>query len=165
MRTYMLITTLLLPLMAIADEPVQPAAEAADYYPFKTCIISGEPLGSMGDPVSYRLENGREVRFCCAGCTEDFEKAPDKYMLQIDNAIIEQQSDSYPLETCVVTGKTLGDMGEPANYIHGNRLVKFCCPPCADSFVEDADYYLALIDIASTSSELKDEPHHGQMED
>ena len=41
----------------------------------RVCLISGEPLGSMGVPV--RVEHGGEVGFlCCAGCRADFDKDP-----------------------------------------------------------------------------------------
>jgi hypothetical protein len=39
------------------------------------CLISGEPLGSMGVPV--RVEHEGEVGFlCCKGCQADFDKDP-----------------------------------------------------------------------------------------
>ncbi|GIW87630.1 MAG: hypothetical protein KatS3mg108_1954 [Isosphaeraceae bacterium] len=42
----------------------------------RVCLISGEPLGSMGVPV--RVEHNGEVGFlCCAGCKADFEKDPE----------------------------------------------------------------------------------------
>jgi hypothetical protein len=37
------------------------------YYPVTTCVVSGEPLGSMGEPVNY-VHNNRLMRLCCKGC-------------------------------------------------------------------------------------------------
>ncbi len=45
-------------------------------YPLKTCIISGEELGSMGKPVVV-VHKGQEVKFCCKSCIKDFNKDPD----------------------------------------------------------------------------------------
>jgi YHS domain-containing protein len=52
-------------------------------YPLKTCVISGDKLGEMGDPFVYEYE-GREIKFCCKGCLKDFKKDPAKYIKKID---------------------------------------------------------------------------------
>ena len=54
-------------------------------YPLKTCIISGDKLGEMGDPFVY-VHEGREIKFCCKGCLKDFKKDPAKYVKKIDEA-------------------------------------------------------------------------------
>lgn len=51
-------------------------------YPLTTCIISGEKLGGMGEPVEL-VKNGQQVKFCCAHCIPDFEKDPEKYLKEI----------------------------------------------------------------------------------
>ena len=48
-------------------------------YPLNTCPVTGEELGSMGDPVVYDYQ-GREIRFCCQGCIPQFEADPQKYL-------------------------------------------------------------------------------------
>ena len=48
-------------------------------YPLTTCVVSGEKLGSMGDPVIVTHE-GTEVRLCCASCIEKFEADPALYL-------------------------------------------------------------------------------------
>ena len=46
---------------------------ASDDYPLKDCVVSGEPLGSMGEP--YVLDHkGTTVKFCCKNCKGKFEK-------------------------------------------------------------------------------------------
>lgn len=66
------------------------AAQKADDYPLKTCVVSGEPLGSMGESVKYvHQEAGkpeRVVRFCCEGCIDDFKKEPAKFLKKLDDA-------------------------------------------------------------------------------
>lgn len=43
------------------------------------CPVTGDTLGSMGTPYVI-VYKGQEVKFCCASCTNDFFKDPDKYM-------------------------------------------------------------------------------------
>ncbi len=51
-------------------------------YPLKTCIVSGEKLGSMGKPAVLVVD-GQEVQFCCKSCLKDFNKDPQKYLKEI----------------------------------------------------------------------------------
>jgi YHS domain-containing protein len=75
-----LMATLLAPLASVAADK---KAEKLKPYPLKTCIISGDKLGEMGDPFVYAYE-GREIKFCCKGCLKDFKKDPAKYVKKID---------------------------------------------------------------------------------
>ena len=65
-------------------------AKQADNYPLKTCVVSDEPLGSMGEYTTYiHKEAGkpdRTVRFCCDGCIDDFKKDPAKFLAKLDAA-------------------------------------------------------------------------------
>jgi YHS domain-containing protein len=54
-------------------------------YKLKNCIVSGDKLGEMGDPVVYEYE-GREIKFCCKSCIKDFKKEPAKYLKKIQEA-------------------------------------------------------------------------------
>lgn len=63
---------------AKADMPVKD-------YPLDYCIVSGEKLGEMGDPV-VKEYNGRTVKFCCNKCVKTFEKDPAMYIAKIDSA-------------------------------------------------------------------------------
>ena len=70
------------------EEPGAEAKSAAvekAAYPLDTCVVSGEKLDSMGKPYVITYE-GREVRFCCDGCEEDFRKEPAKFLAKIDAA-------------------------------------------------------------------------------
>lgn len=120
------------------------------YYPLTTCPVSGIQLGGeMGDPVDIIYQN-RLVRFCCDMCVDDFNKDPAKYLDKLDAAVIEAQRPTYPLSTCVVSGGKLGGpMGDPIEYVVGNRLVRFCCPMCDAKFNKNPLHYLAMIDEAA----------------
>jgi len=59
-----------------------PAADSAAAAVVAVCPVSGEELGSMGDPhvVSYE---GKQVKLCCDGCEEDFLKEPQKFLSKL----------------------------------------------------------------------------------
>jgi hypothetical protein len=67
----------ILPLLALLVFPT--VAPAADSYPLSTCVVSGEALGSMGQPIIIHHE-GAEVRLCCKGCVKKFNADPAKYL-------------------------------------------------------------------------------------
>ena len=46
------------------------------------CPVSGEKLGSMGEPVVVTHE-GTSVKPCCDGCIEKFEKDSAKYVAKL----------------------------------------------------------------------------------
>lgn len=124
-----------------------------DPYPLATCPVSGEKLGGMGDPVIENI-NGREVRFCCAGCIAKYKANPGEFEKKIDAAIVEQQKPIYPLDTCVVSGEKMGgSMGEPVEYVYKNRLVRFCCKGCIGDFEKDPGKYLAALDKAAVEKQ------------
>ena len=66
-----------------------PAEETAmvsdDNYPMKTCPVSGEELGSMGDPVIVEHE-GTTVKLCCKSCIKKFNADPEKYTTMVKEA-------------------------------------------------------------------------------
>lgn len=61
-----------------------PSADAAPY-PLDVCVVSGEKLGSMGEPVIVTQE-GVTVKFCCEHCIPDFEKDPAKFVAKVTAA-------------------------------------------------------------------------------
>ena len=116
-------------------------------YPLDICPISGEKLGSMGAPT-VRFYEGREVRFCCDGCIEDFEKDLDASLKKLDQMIIAKQKANYPLDVCLVSGGKLTQMGEPIRYVHDNQLVQFCCKPCVAEFEKNPGEYMEKLQAA-----------------
>lgn len=57
----------------------------AKEYPLKTCVVSDDKLGEMGDPFVIKHE-GKEVKLCCKSCKKDFDKDPKKYMKKLAEA-------------------------------------------------------------------------------
>ena len=138
---------------AVSADKVQKAEKAkADAgvlpYPLDKCLVTGEKLGSMGEPVKLVYE-GREIKFCCSGCPDKFKADPKKYLKALDDAIIEQQKAAYPTDTCIVMGKKLGD--KPIDYVYQNRLIRFCCKGCVDTFNKDPKKYLKILDDAAAA--------------
>ena len=88
---------------AIAADDYKPSpteaaqiAKARASYPLKTCLVSDESLGSMGEAVGYvHREAGkpdRVVFVCCEGCIDDFKKEPAKFLKKVDDAAAKAKS-------------------------------------------------------------------------
>jgi YHS domain-containing protein len=59
--------------------------DSAVAYPLDVCAVSGEKLGSMGEPIRI-VHQGQEVKFCCKDCVKEFEANPEEFMLKIMTA-------------------------------------------------------------------------------
>jgi YHS domain-containing protein len=72
---------------ALAADTTPPAktSEKVKPYPLKTCVVTDEKLGDMGEPYVIKHQ-GREIKFCCKGCVKDFNKEPAKYLKKLDAA-------------------------------------------------------------------------------
>jgi len=124
------------------------------FYPLTTCVVLGEKLGEMRDPVDVVYGN-RLVRLCCKECLAKFGESPSEYMAKLDKAVIEKQKDTYPLDRCVVTGDKLGgDMGDIVEYVAGNRLIRFCCKGCIKEFEKNPAKYLKMLDDAKAGKKV-----------
>jgi hypothetical protein len=86
---------------AAADKKASPAdteliAKARANYPLKSCLVSDEPLGSMGEAVAHvhRAEGkpDRVVFVCCEGCIDDFKQDPAKFLKKVDDAAAKGKS-------------------------------------------------------------------------
>lgn len=140
-------------------QTTRPPAETnvtGDSYPLNTCAVSGKVLPENVDEQIIYNHEGREIRFCCKGCIKKFQEDSAGYLAIIDNQIAEQQKVWYPLKTCVVSGGELGGMGDPIEYIHNNRLIRFCCKGCIGKFEKDAANYLKKLDAAVIEQQRAD---------
>jgi hypothetical protein len=80
---------------AQGSESHEAVKKGGDGYPLSVCVVSGEELGSMGEPVVIQHE-GREVRFCCKSCVEKFRKDPAKYLTKLDEAKKANEKHEHP---------------------------------------------------------------------
>lgn len=136
------------PILARIDAAI--IADQGPGYPLETCAVSGQKLGSMGEPLN-EIVGTRLVKLCCKGCKKKLHAEPMGYIATINAALIEKQRKSYPLDTCVVGGKQLGSMGEPVDFLYGHRLVRLCCAGCKKQVMADPQAILAKIDAAAAA--------------
>ena len=65
-------------------------AKARASYPLKTCLVSDEALGSMGEATPYihraAGQPDRVLFVCCDGCIDDLKANPAKFLAKIDAA-------------------------------------------------------------------------------
>lgn len=54
--------------------------------------------------------------------------------------------DPYPLATCPISGKALGDMGDPVVKVYDGREVRYCCDGCPGKFEKNLAASLAKLD-------------------
>jgi len=136
--------------------PATGAGVAGPTYPYTLtdCPVGGA-LGSMGDPI-VKVYDNREVRFCCAGCIDDFEGDTPKYWGEIDAKIVEQQLMHYPLAACIVTGEALG--AQSVNHVHNNRLVRIASADAVAAFNTDPAKHLAALDEQIIEAQLPGYP-------
>jgi YHS domain-containing protein len=146
------------PAKGLTSEVAKPKAAAAevahaakapkgDPYPLATCAVCGMKLDAGGAPIVLN-DKGRETRLCSAACEEKFKKGPEPFLKKIDEEIVKQQLPYYPLDTCLVSGKKLGEGKEPFNLVYKNRLIRFCCPNCPAVFEKDPGKYIKQLDAA-----------------
>ena len=52
----------------------------------------------------------------------------------------------YKLDTCIVSGEKLGEMGEPFVFTHEGQEIKLCCKSCKKKFDKDPAKYLQKLE-------------------
>jgi len=148
---------------AEATDTQQAASEEqqriGDPWPLDTCIVSGEKLGSMGDPIIL-IHEGREVRFCCQSCVGTFRADPAKYLAKADEKIIEMQKPFYPLDYCIIdTAESVsGNPEEDSFSVVGNRLFIYCCPPGDEKVRAEPAKYIEILDKAVVAQQAANYP-------
>ena len=70
------------PSAAGAAAPAATASSGVKPYPLKTCIVTDNDLGSMGDEQRI-VHEGQEIKFCCEPCVGKFLKNPAKYLSKL----------------------------------------------------------------------------------
>jgi YHS domain-containing protein len=59
---------------------------------------------------------------------------------------------AYPLDTCVVSGEKLGEMGDAYVFEYKGQEVKLCCSKCKKKFDKDPEAYLKKITEAQAKA-------------
>ena len=95
-----------------------------------TCGCSLVRLGISKDKATPYTYNDEEYHFCCQGCAEIFDTAPEKYLQELSELIV-----------CSVCLAEKPKIVAVRREIAGEE-VHFCrCPHCQDMFRNGPDYY------------------------
>lgn len=73
--------------------------------------------------------------------------------------------EAYPVGYCVVSGETLGAMGDGVEVVVDGRTVKLCCDACVSKLRRDPAKYLAILDNAAGGTDTRpagDAQHSGE---
>jgi hypothetical protein len=82
MKTKSILTILASLLLASCASTSSSTKGGVKPYPLKTCIVTGNDLGSMGDEQRL-VYQGQEIKFCCEPCVGKFQKNPAKYLAKL----------------------------------------------------------------------------------
>jgi YHS domain-containing protein len=64
----------------------------------------------------------------------------------------DEKAKPYPLETCVVSGEKLGEMGKPFVFTYEGQEVKMCCKSCKKDFDKEPAKYIKKIQDAEKAA-------------
>ncbi len=123
-------------------------------YPLTHCVVMTEDeLPAAGQPDADKVKEvvvlNDMVRLCCPGCMKKLRANPEKYLADIDAAVIATQKKTYVLVTCPISGEALPE--EPADIVIGERLVRLCCNGCASKARKDPVAMFAKLDAATAT--------------
>jgi YHS domain-containing protein len=148
-----ILVAILLPTLAYAGEPLN-----------KTCPISGEDINpDITVNVGYDT-----IGLCCNGCVKGFKKWDrEKQLKYIADQKSEQSTPKvteevtelavqtpYLLDTCPISGKKLGSMGDTIVEVIDGREVRFCCDKCPPKFKADKTAQFKKLDVLMIKQQL-----------
>lgn len=96
------------------------------------CPVSGQELGSMGDPVKVQVGEEEHAFLCCQGCVGKQLKA--EHWKTVQENLAKAQG------TCPVMGKAI-DASMDSVVVNGRKIF-VCCPPCIKKIEADSDAYI-----------------------
>ncbi len=114
--------------------------EQRRHYPLSTCVISGEKLDAMGEPVDVLVDQTL-IRVCCDGCKDEIEENPQKVVAKLRMAVAKKALAAGA--TCPVSGEKIPAGSKKAVVLFiGNKAVPLCCKGCADKVEANPGKYL-----------------------
>lgn len=119
-------------------------AAAGDVFPLLKCPACESPLGGTDKILR---EDNREIRACDQECLEKLQADYFSFLEAIDEEIIFEQGDDYPLKTCLVDGTPLEEK-DGASFVFRNRLFRVCCDDCRYKIEEEPAKYFAKLNAA-----------------
>ena len=70
-------------------------------------------------------------------------KAPAK---ETKTEVKKDAAKPYPLDTCIVSGEKLGEMGKPVVFVYQGQEIKLCCKSCKPKFDKEPAKYLKKLE-------------------
>lgn len=114
-------------------------------YPLDHCLLMQDE--ALKDDAKTIVHGNRVYKFCCKKCIRKFSADPARWAAAYDAAVIARLKPGYPLDTCPISGKKLGDGA--VDIVIGSRLVRTCCPGCVGPVKADPAAAFAKIDAAA----------------
>lgn len=140
--------------LAKADETI--TEQQKRFYPLSYCIIdTDEAISKDESKNAYSVVGNRLFVYCCPPCDPKVRAEPAKYIEILDQAVIKQQAESYPLDTCVISGQPLDSMGGVVSMVVANQLIQLCCAGCKGQVEANPSGTLAKIQAARQDSKEK----------
>jgi hypothetical protein len=108
----------------------------AEAYPTPSCVVSQEPLGSMGPTINH-LHGMQLVQLCCSSCVPTLNKTPERYLEILEEAYLQAGREAGGDTTgfCPVTGVPLGE--QAVEVLWGTRLVRLADESAKLVFLSD----------------------------
>lgn len=132
------------PAKYIRDLDAKIVAAQSKSYPIDHCLVM--PDEKLDDGAKTVVYGNRLYRFCCPKCVRTFGKDAAKWSAAYEKEVAAAQKASYPLTTCPISGKPLGDGA--VDVVIGARLVRACCPGCVGPIKADPAAAFAKVDAA-----------------
>jgi YHS domain-containing protein len=70
------------------DKPKDKTADKPRPYPLKVCLVEDSKLDEDAHVFVYQ---GQEIKLCCSGCQESFDKEPKKFLAKLEKAAKKQK--------------------------------------------------------------------------
>ncbi|MFA7329635.1 MAG: hypothetical protein WC326_01045 [Candidatus Delongbacteria bacterium] len=118
-----------LPAVAVPDSAASagPVLEP-ERYPLTRCLITGAPLGSMGEVIQLDL-HGLSVQLCCDHCNAEAQEREELFRKTITKALLKRDGPDYPLQDCLACGQALPR--KPLPLVQGSTLLLVDTEACA----------------------------------
>lgn len=104
------------------------------------CPVTGEELGSMGEPLKVKLGE-QDAFLCCKGCLGKQVVAKHWKTVQANLAVAQA--------TCPIMGKPV-DPTMKSTVVNG-RQIFVCCPPCIEKIQADVEESLKKVNASYVS--------------
>jgi hypothetical protein len=138
----------------------QVIAAQAPTYPLTHCPVTDDVLNKK---PKFVVIGTRLVKVCCGDCRKELLGDPEAAaaaFAKVDAGLLAAQSISYPLKTCVVDDKPLGDA--PVQMLYGVTLVRFCSDACEAQFKADPHAFRTKIEALRHVAPPSGEAQPGQ---